>query len=299
MIVGFMCAAKMHADEADIDVTLVRKLVTAQFPQWSSLAVEPVESSGTDNAMYRLGADMAVRLPRIKSAVERRHEWLARLALLLPVAIPTVLGHGKPAFGYPWDWTVVRWLPGENPVVGQIAEPALLAKDLASFITELREIDPTDGPPQGRGVPLATRDAPTRRAIRESQGLIDTESVTTMWDDTCRLPEWSGPATWAHGDLSPGNVLVADGRLSAVIDVSGMGVGDPTVDLIVAWNLLPVQARDTFRAALRVDDVTWERGRGWALSIALIQLPYYQHTNPALAANSRHVIGEVLADAQR
>jgi aminoglycoside phosphotransferase (APT) family kinase protein len=90
--------------------------------------------------------------------------------------------------------------------------------------------------------------------------------------------------------------LIADDRLSGVIDFGGLGVGDPTVDLIAAWNMLPAAARNTFRAALQVDDTTWKRGRGWALSIALIQLPYYKKTNPALSANSRHVIGEVLSD---
>jgi aminoglycoside phosphotransferase (APT) family kinase protein len=288
----------MHADEADIDISLVRRLVAAQFPQWADLATQPVESSGTDNAMYRLGEDMAVRLPRIKGAagnVDREQAWLPRLSGRLPVAIPVPLGRGVPGEGYPWSWSVVRWIDGENPVVGQV--PALLAKDLAAVITALRQVDPTGGPRQGRGVPLSARDAVTRKAIGELHGLVDVDRVSTVWAEALRVPAWPGPVMWSHGDLSPGNVLVVDGRLSAVIDFGGVGVGDPTVDLIVAWNLLPAEARDTFQEALRADDDTWLRGRGWALSVALIQLPYYQHTNLALAANSRHVISEVLADA--
>jgi aminoglycoside phosphotransferase (APT) family kinase protein len=291
--------AKMHSDEADIDESIVSRLIAAQFPQWTDLPVEPVDSAGTDNAMFRLGEDMAVRLPRIDWAagnVEREQQWLPRLAPLLPIAIPVPLGKGKPAEGYPWNWSIVRWLSGENPIVDSIADPDLLAEDLAEFVIALRRIDPTDGPPADRGVPLKMRDAPTRAAIEQLHGIIDTAAATAVWEAALQIPEWFGSGAWIHGDLSPGNVLITRGRLSAVIDFGGMGVGDPTVDLIVAWNLLPTAARNIFRAALRVDDATWRRGRGWALSIALIQLPYYQETNRVLSANSRYVIREVLAD---
>jgi aminoglycoside phosphotransferase (APT) family kinase protein len=297
-----MCAAKMHADEVDTDVDLVRRLVATQFPQWTELAVEPVESAGTDNAMYRLGDDMAVRLPRIESAVanvERELRWLPRLAPSVPVAIPMPLGQGRSGEGYPYAWSVYRWLDGMNPQVDGLTEPGRLATDLAGFITALRTIEPAGAPPNGRGVPLATRDEPTRAAIDELVGIIDTDAAGAVWEEALRLPAWAGGPAWAHGDLSPGNVLVTLGRLSGVIDFAGVGVGDPTVDLIVAWNLLPAEARPAFRIALGVDDDTWLRGRGWALSIALIQLPYYRTTNPVLAANSRHVIGEVLADHVR
>jgi aminoglycoside phosphotransferase (APT) family kinase protein len=294
-----MGAGKMHPDETPVDLSLVRGLLAAQFPQWAGLPVEPVDSSGTDNAMYRLGEDMAVRLPRIDWAagnVEREQRWLPLLARSLPVPIPVPLGKGKPAEGYPWDWSVVRWLKGDNPIVNSIANADRLGEDLAEFILALRQIDPIDGPPAGRGVPLSTRDAPTRAAIEQLHGIVDTAAVTSAWEVALRLPEWTGPVTWLHGDLSPGNILIADDRLSGVIDFGGVGVGDPSVDLIVAWNMLPAAARRTFRAALHVDDATWKRGRGWALSIALIQLPYYKDTNPALSANARHVIREVLSD---
>jgi aminoglycoside phosphotransferase (APT) family kinase protein len=285
---------KMHADEADIDADLVWRLIAAQFPQWADLPVTPVESSGTDNAMYRLGADKAVRLPRISDAVENVGEWLPKLAAGLPVAIPGVLGHGVPGEGFPWNWSVVQWLAGVNPVAGQVGDP--LAEDLAEFILALRRIDVTDGPSQTRSGPLVRRDTATREAIGQLHGMIDTDAVTRIWDAALKLPEWPGPDMWSHGDLSPGNVLVVDGRLSAVIDFALAGVGDPTVDLEVAWNLLAAPARDTFRSALQVDDETWLRGRAWALSISLIQLPYYQHTNPVLAENSRYVIREILTD---
>lgn len=290
---------RMHADEADIDAPLVRRLVAAQFPRWADLPVDPVDSSGTDNAMFRLGGDMAVRLPRMEGAVEnvaREQRWLPTLAPLLPVAIPAPLGRGVPTEDYPWSWSVFGWLDGENPVVDHVVEAGALATDLAGFITALRRVDTAGGPPARRGVPLATRDAPTRAAIDDLHGLVDTDAATAAWEEALELPESTESTTWLHGDLSPGNVLTTRGRLSAVIDFGGVGVGDPTVDLVVAWNLLPADARPVFRAALEVDDDTWARGRGWALSIALIQLPYYRETNPVLAANSRHVIREVLAE---
>jgi aminoglycoside phosphotransferase (APT) family kinase protein len=290
---------KMHADEADIDGPLVRRLIAAQFPHWADLPLERVESAGTDNVMFRLGAEMAVRLPRKPDAagmVELEQCWLPVLAPHLPYAVPVPLGKGGPGEGYPWSWSLYHWLGGENPVAGHLAAPDLLAADLARFITDLRRVATSGAPASGRGVPLATRDAPTRLAIGELRGLIDTEAVTAAWDAALRAPERTGPALWSHSDLSPGNLLMTGGRLSAVIDFGCAGVGDPTVDLIVAWNLLPAGSRDVFREAVGADEATWARARGWALSISLIQLPYYRTTNPVLAANSRHVIREVLAD---
>ena len=297
-----MPAEKMHAEEVETDVSLVRRLLAGQFPHWADLPIAPVESAGTDNAIYRLGDDMAVRLPRIHWAtgqVEKEQRWLPWLAPHLPVAIPVALAKGEPGEGYPWHWSVCTWLTGENPTADRLAEPSLLATDLAEFILALQRIDPTNGPRAGRGGHLARRDADTRTAIEALHGMVDTDAVAAVWDAALRVPEWSGTPVWLHSDLAPGNVLVVDGRLSAVIDFAGVGVGDPAGDLPVAWNLLPTDARNVFRAALGIDEAAWERGRGLSLSIALIQLPYYWSTNPVLAAGARHTIAEVLADHER
>jgi aminoglycoside phosphotransferase (APT) family kinase protein len=299
-----MPGRRMHADEVHTGVPLVRRLLAAQFPQWASLPVELVPSSGTDNALYRLGADMVVRLPRIEWAaelVDKEYEWLPRLASSLPVAVPVPLAKGVPGEGYPWPWSVCPWLEGENPTVDRIPDAASLAIELARFIVGLHAVDPAGGPAAGsgnffRGAPLAVRDEPTSAAIDALRGVVDTDAVTAAWEATLGVPAWPGPPVWVHGDLSPGNLLCVHGRLSAVIDFGCLGVGDPAADVIPAWNLLPAEARDDYRSALQVDDETWARGRGWALSIALIQLPYYKDTNPVLAANSRKVIDEVLAD---
>ncbi len=297
-------ARKMHADEVDTDVSLVGRLLAAQFPRWADLPIEPVHSTGTDNAIYRLGDDMAVRLPRIHRAtgqVHKEHRWLPRLAPHLPLAIPVPLAKGTPAEGYPWPWSVCRWLAGENATIECIADLRQAATALAQFIAALQRIDPTGGPPPGahnffRGVSLAMRDARTREAIETLHGMIDVNAASAAWEAALRAPAWHRAPVWIHGDLQAGNLLVERGRLSAVIDFGGLGVGDPACDLMVAWTLFSGASREIFRAALSVDEATWARGRGWALSVALIYIPYYLDSNPVGISAARHAIDEVLAD---
>ncbi|MFN8475843.1 MAG: aminoglycoside phosphotransferase family protein [Anaerolineae bacterium] len=301
---GSMPPGKMHAEEVDTDITLVRRLLLAQFPQWADQVLAPVESAGTDNALYRLGGDMVVRLPRIHWAVDqvlKEQRWLPLLAPRLPLAIPLPLGLGTPAEGYPWHWSVYRWLDGENATAARVADTRQAAVDLAHFIAALQRIDTTGGLLPGphnseRGVPLAARDATTRTAIAALRDAIDTDAATAAWEESLHTPEWRSAPVWLHGDLQPGNLLVQHGRLSAVIDFGCLGVGDPACDLMPAWTLLSGDSREDFRAALQVDDAMWARGRGWALSFGLIALPYYQTTNPVLAGIARRAIAEVLAD---
>jgi aminoglycoside phosphotransferase (APT) family kinase protein len=299
-----MSAGKMHVDEVDIDSSLVARLLTTQFPQWADLPISPVHSAGTDNALYRLGDDMVVRLPRIHWAtgqVDKEHQWLPRLAPLLPLAIPVPLAKGTPGEGYPWHWSVYRWLDGENATIERVADPHQTATELAQFIVALQQIEATGGPPPGphnasRGVPLATRDVPTRAAIAALHGMLDIDAVTAVWEVSLQAPVWCGPPVWIHGDLQSGNLLAQQGRLSAIIDFGCLGVGDPACDVMAAWMILSAETRGVFRTVLQVDDATWARGRGWALSVGLIALPYYQSTNPVLAGIARRAIDEVLTD---
>ncbi|WP_327238320.1 aminoglycoside phosphotransferase family protein [Streptomyces sp. NBC_01317] len=290
-------AGTLHADEADIDASLVRRLLAAQFPQWADLPVVRVDN-GTSNAMYRLGDGMVVRLPRREAAaadVDREHRWLPRIAPSLPFAVPVPLGKGRPAADYPWAWSVYRWLEGETLTVGGAGRTGLFARDVAEFVRALRRIDPTDGPPSYRSEHLAARDTATRAAIDELHGIVDARAATAVWEAALRAPEWRDPAVWIHADLQPGNVLTAQGRLSAVIDFGCMGLGDPAVDLIPAWYLLGGAARDVFHTTVEADDAAWARGRGWALSIALMEVSYYRHTDPVMHGIGRRVIREVLA----
>jgi aminoglycoside phosphotransferase (APT) family kinase protein len=303
-----MPAEKMHADEVDIDSTLVGRLVAAQFPEWADLSIERVGSAGTDNAIYRLGEDMAVRLPRRQKntlQLEKERRWLPRLAPLVPLAIPVPLAVGEPADGYPFAWSIYPWLKGETATVDRIGDLGRAATDLARFVAALQRVDPTDGPPPGehnslRGVPLATRDEATRSAIASLGGELDSGAVTAAWETALRAPEWERPPVWIHGDLDARNMLAEKGRLTAVIDFGCLGVGDPACDVMVAWKVLSADTRDVFRTALSVDEATWARGRGWALSQALIALSYYTlETNPVLVREARRWMGAVLADRER
>lgn len=297
---------KMHADEVDIDIPLVNLLLTTQFPEWTNLPIRCIQSAGTDNAIYRLGDDMAVRLPRHPRAmksIDKECQWLPKLAPHLPLPIPVPLAKGLPGEGYPFCWSICQWLDGENATRERIANLNQMATDLADFIMALQQINPSGGPiPDShnfyRGVPLATRDTHTRAAIKSLDGAIDTSSATAVWEIALNATVYDRSPVWIHGDLQSGNLLVQEGRLSGVIDFGGLGVGDPACDLMVAWNLLDAESRAVFRRALSVDDATWARGRGWALSVALIALPYYQNTNPVFASTSRYTIAEVLADAK-
>lgn len=298
-----MSTGPMHPGMHPIDDDLVRRLIAGQFPQWAELAVRRWPSGGTVNAMYRLGEDIVVRLPLIRGGAEDvllEREWLPRLAPRLPARIPEVLGAGEPARGYPWPWSVYRWLAGKHPEPGVLSEPVLLAADLGAFVAAMRSITLPGAPKAYRGGPVASLDAKTREAIRELRGIpeedVDCDAVASVWEEALRAPCWDGPPVWLHADLMPGNLLIDGGRLVSVIDFGCTGVGDPACDLFPAWNLLPDDAREVFREALAVDDATWIRGRGRTLSQALIALPYYRGTNPAMASTARHVIRAVLDD---
>ncbi|MGW4512257.1 aminoglycoside phosphotransferase family protein [Streptomyces sp. NPDC004393] len=298
-----MSAGQLHPGRYPIDDDLVRRLIAGQLPQWAGLAVARFPSGGTVNAMYRLGDSMVVRLPLIAGGagdVASERAWLPRLAPLLPTSVPEVLGAGEPAEGYPWPWSVYGWLAGRNPEPDSLAEPELLAKDLAGFVVAMRSVDLPGAPRAHRGGPVAALDVETRAAIGELRRIpqedVDCDAAIAVWEDALRAPGWDGPPVWLHADLMPGNLLVDGHRLASVIDFGCTGVGDPACDLFPAWNLLPPGAREVFREAVDVDDATWIRGRGRTLSQALIALPYYRKTNPSMAKNARHVIRAVLGE---
>jgi aminoglycoside phosphotransferase (APT) family kinase protein len=293
----------MHADEVETDAALVRRLVCAQFPEWATLPIALVSSRGTDNALYRLGDDMVVRLPRHERTVgrlEHEHRWLIQLAPRLPLPVPEPLARGLPAEGYPWTWSIYRWLEGEPATAERIADESRLAADLAALVAALQRIDADGGPPPSelnafRGEPLVMRDDATRASIAILSGRIDVAAATALWEEALEAPEWEEPSVWIHGDLDARNLLVREGRLSAVIDWGCVGVGDPACDLMVAWKMLSADTRDSFREVLSVDDATWARSQGWALSQAVGALSYYTlETNPELVREGERWLAEVL-----
>lgn len=300
----------MHPGEIVPDAATVRELLAIQLGDWADLPLRRIASAGTVHVLYRLGDSMVVRLPRIPGGVgegETERVWLPRLAPHLPLSIPRHLAAGQPGEGYPWPWSVYGWLAGEDAVASP-PEPGRAARDLGVFVRTLRGIDAAQAPVPGnrnnlRGAPLATLDAHTRGQLallaagRDPD--LDLDLATAIWDAAVAASSWDGPPVWLHGDLIPGNLLVADGVLTAVIDWGCLAAGDPAYDLIPAWSLFDTDTRPTFRAAAGLDDAAWVRGRGWALSTAVTALTYYRDTNAEFAGVSRRILRAVFADADR
>jgi aminoglycoside phosphotransferase (APT) family kinase protein len=291
--------ARMHDDEVETDADLVRRLLATQHPQWADRPITRVESAGTDNALYRLGDDLAVRLPRIHWSVDfvvKEQTWLPVLASHLPLAVPVPVAAGAPQDEFPYPWGVVQWIDGDLATLDRLDDPVHAACDLARFVRALRGVDATGGPHHHRGYPVRLADETLRRSVAGLRGEVDGVALIDAWERVLDVADYDGPPVWFHGDLAYLNLLATDGRLRAVIDWGTCGVGDPAIDMIVAWSLFPSAARAAYRDALDVDDATWERGKGWALT-GVAGIPYYRDTNPLLVADKVRAIEAVLADA--
>ena len=288
----------MHADEVDIDASLVKSLLIEQFPKYADLPVSAVRSTATVNAIYRLGDHLYARLPRVEEwakDLEKEWRWLPELAPPLSLQVPEPLEKGRPTNSYPFPWAIYGWIDGRPYADDLVDDERQAARDLARFVAELRGVDPAGAPRGGRG-PLRELDALTHEAIRSSLGVIDVEAATSAWERALQAPVWRGTPVWIHADLLRPNVLVRGGRVRAVIDFGGVGVGDPAADVIPAWAVFGRAGRTTFRDALDVDDGTWNRARGFALHQAAMIIPYYAETNPDFVALAKRTVEEVLAD---
>ena len=300
-------------DADSIDPTLVERLVADQFPQWRGLPVSAVPEGGWDNRTFRLGDGLLVRLPsaeRYAGQVAREQRWLPVLAARLPVPIPEPVGLGVPGRGYPYPWSVYRWLPGRPARRGAVGDPGRFAEDLARFLASLQEIDAAEGPPPGpenffRGAEPGVYDGQTREAIARLGSRIDADGALRAWETACAAGQPAAPA-WVHGDMTGSNLLVADGRLSAVIDFGCLAVGDPACDLAIAWTWFADASRAAFRHALAVDRDTWRRARGWALWKALITLVDGDEAQADAAARrfgwtrgAAAIVGDVIEDSRR
>ena len=281
---------RVHADELDVDETLVRALLAEQFPGWADLPLERA-GDGTVNVIYRLGEELSVRIPRRdgpETEDDLEFRWLPLLAPQLPVAIPRPVARGRPGAGYPWFWSVHTWLQGDLPT-GPLA-----VADVAGLVSALQRIELPGAPEPayGRGRPLADRDAYVRAALER----VDAPGALELWERAVSAPGWEHEPVWVHADLDRRNVLVRDGRLAAVLDWGGVGVGDPAADVMVAWKLVDAEERERFRELVGVDDATWLRAQGWVVSQALSALGYYTlDSNPAIVGEATRWLAEVLA----
>jgi aminoglycoside phosphotransferase (APT) family kinase protein len=290
--------------KADITPEVVSRLVATQLPQWADLPIRSVDADGWDNATFRLGRHMLVRLPSSQAyaeQVDKEQRWLPVLARQLPLPIPEPLAKGEPGCGFPRPWSVYRWIDGHTAEAGQIADLCEFAASLAGFLAALYQVDPSGGPLPGthnffRGGSPACYDAETRAALTTLHGHIDTGLATEVWEAALKAP-WDSPPVWFHGDAQPGNLLLnSSGRLSAVIDFGTCGIGDPACDTTIAWTFLSGDSQRVFKERLPVDDATWTRGRGWAIWKAMIVLVRQLDTDPDGADLTKNVIGKILAD---
>lgn len=303
----------LHADELPIGDDVVRRLVDRDLPQFRDLPLQRLRVSGSTNALYGLGEKYLVRLPRQaggSSAIEIEARWTARLQPVLPVAVPTVVAVGEPGFGFPERWAVTEWLHGLHPATPEPPGPRAeaLARDLARFVRALGAAEvPADAAADPtlrwyRGRPLREVDSMIRGCLDECRALpdlpLDLDACERIWRHAVELPDLPQGSSerWVHGDLLAENLLVRSGRLAAVLDFGALSIGDPCVDLVVAWEVLDGPARAALRDAVGVDDTTWLCGRGWALAIALMTFPYYWHTMPERCAARLAMAQQVLAD---
>lgn len=288
----------------DINSDLVKQLILSQFPQWGDLPVKPVALSGWDNRTFHLGDDMLVRLPSAESyaaQVDKEQTWLPKLASKLPLQIPKPLALGEPEFGYPFNWSVYEWIEGRTLAEVEI-DKQTLAKELGNFLTHFYQIPAIGGPAAGahnfyRGGSLAVYDAETRQAIKVLDKSIDAKTTRRIWE-IALASSWHNAPVWVHGDISPGNLIVREGHLHAVIDFGLLSVGDPACDLVIARNYFDSKSRKVFKEAMALDSNTWHRASGWALWKALIIASGVSKTNAVEANRSYQIIDQIISEYQ-
>jgi aminoglycoside phosphotransferase (APT) family kinase protein len=272
----------MHDDDISLPETFVRQLITDHTPQWADLPCERLSSSGTDNALYRLGNDLLLRLPRRRESVAataKELDWLPHMQGL-PLAVPNLRYRGTADLGQLVDFGIFDWLEGDLATPDRLTDPFQAAEDLAVFLQALHAKDTTGAPRSGpanhrRGVALNELSAVTLPAIDILKDEIDTEAAHALWKRASALP-LPAKSVWLHGDLKADNLLARDGHLHAVLDWELAAVGDPAADYATAWVFIDPIAREHFRKALGLSDEDWLRAEGWALYGAVIALSYYR-----------------------
>jgi len=296
----------MHADQVDVTSGIVATLIREQFPRWSGGTIRPLASTGTVNAIFRIGNDLAARFPlrpadpaEVLAVLEREARASAELAQVSRFPVPEPVALGKPGAGYPMPWSVQTWLPGTIAIDADPSGSDAFAEDLASFIAALRDAETQgrrfDG--DNRGGVIADHDDWMTQCFQESEGLLDVPRLRRLWSRFRELPRTAADVM-SHGDLIPGNILVAGDRLSGVLDTGGFGPADPALDLVSAWHLLRPGPRDALRRVLACDDLEWERGKAWAFEQAMGLVWYYAETNPTMSEMGRRTLDRILGSTE-
>jgi aminoglycoside phosphotransferase (APT) family kinase protein len=297
----------MHPNQLPVPLETVRELVDQQFPAWRGLPIRHVASQGTVNALFRIGDRVVARFPLQPGDVAATRRWLESEAQAARELLgrtrfrtPEPVALGEPGAGYPLPWSVQTWLPGTAATDEDPGGSVPFAHDLAEFIRGVRAIG-TRGRTfsgGGRGGDLRSHDAWMETCFERSGQLLDVPRLRRMWADLRELPRTAADVM-THGDLIPGNVLVAHGRLTGIIDVGGLGPADPALDLVGAWHLLEAGPRQVLRDDLESDDLEWERGKAWAFEQAMGAAWYYVESNPAMSLMGRRTLQRLLAGGAR
>lgn len=293
---------RMHDDQLRVDGRLAGQLVTDQFPEYAGLPVTAVTGPATVNAVFRVGDHVSARFPlraddpaRTERRLRAEAAAAAEFARVSPVPAPLPLGLGRPGDGYPLPWALQTWLPGQDATVSDPAHSIPFAVDLAALLQQLREVDPRGRRFHGggRGGDLRRHDAWMATCLRLSTDLLDTVQLAEIWTSLRALPAVDEDVM-CHGDLTPFNVVVHQGRLTGVIDAGGFGPADPALDLVCAWHLLDTEPRAALREQLACSDVQWARGMAWAFEQSMGLVHYYLHSCPELSQLGRRTLGRIL-----
>lgn len=298
---------QMHAGQLHVEAEAVRQLVGEQFPHWAALPIRAVASHGTVNAIFRIGSGLVARFAVQPADVQATRQWLEteaaaarELAGATRFPTPEPVAIGEPGAGYPLPWSVNTWVPGTVAIEQDASGSDAYARDLAEFVQALRAMDTRGRIFRGtnRGGNLQSRDDWMRECIDRSDQLLDVAWLTRTWAALRTLPRTS-PDAMTHGDLVPGNLLVADGKLAGVLDVGEFGPADPALDLVIAWHGLQTGPRQVFRETLGCDDLEWARGAAWAFEQALGVVWYYTHSNSTVSAMGRRSLSRIAEDLAR
>ncbi|KJV55570.1 phosphotransferase enzyme family protein [Orientia chuto str. Dubai] len=282
---------------------LARKLIAKQFPEYASLPIVDVEKQGHDNRTYRLGKHMLIRMPTAANyalKVPKEQELLPQIAKRLSVSIPAPIKMGKTSADYPFPFSIYKWLSGKsiNLLKLTVQEKEQLAFDLAKFLKELQAITDVNGPEPGqhnwwRGDHVSVYNKGVREQIVDLAEIIDESKALALWDKASAT-KWNKKPVWIHGDFAVGNILMEDGKLSAVIDFGGAAVGDPACDLVIAWTYLSGKTRESFISEMDLDQDTWLRARAWALWKATFELCQITDKRSHEAEVQKRIIDEVI-----